>query len=373
MRVLLITLVMVAFPSWEARGAESTLDPAQPYTAGKSKGTTFDLEMVIAVTAPYHTKTLKVWLPVPPSDAVQQVESLAIETFPQTVKPAIAAEAVHGNRFAFFAFEHPEGAQVIRHRLRVTTHELNWHVDAKKVTLPARWPESFTPYLKGDQAVVIDSTVQKQLASIVPQPKNAAHDLAQVMRWASDTLKYDHGKASLAASSLHALESGGGHCSDYHGLCSAFGRALGYPTRVTYGLNLFPKNSPSHCKLEAFLPPYGWVSYDVSETQRLVNAIGKDPKLTDQERASLQEAAYARLQRGFRDNTWLLQTRGTGYDLAPPAAQKVNVVRTIYAEADGVALPEPDPADAKQKTFAWQVGMKIETKTPPKYPFSYPQ
>jgi ATP-dependent helicase HrpA len=33
------------------------------------------------------------------------------------------------------------------------------------------------------------------------------------------------------------------------------GRTLGFPTRVTYGIALFPKNSPSHCKLEALLPP----------------------------------------------------------------------------------------------------------------------
>ena len=44
------------------------------------------------------------------------------------------------------------------------------------------------------------------------------------------------------------------------------GRALGYPTRMTYGINPFPKNSPSHCKMEAFLPPYGWVAFDVSDT-----------------------------------------------------------------------------------------------------------
>ena len=72
-----------------------------------------------------------------------------------------------------------------------------------------------------------------------------------------------------------------GHCSDYHGLCAAFGRALGVPMRVTYGINPFPKNSPSHCKMEAYLPPYGWVSFDVSETQLLINAIKQDKELAD--------------------------------------------------------------------------------------------
>src|SRR5262249_25560590 len=70
-----------------------------------------------------------------------------------------------------------------------------------------------------------------------------------------------------------ALATRGGDCIAYHGLCAAVGRALGCPTRVTYGLHLFAKNSPSHCKLEAFLPPYGWVSFDVSEAQKLVAAV----------------------------------------------------------------------------------------------------
>src|SRR5215471_1952060 len=86
---------------------------------------------------------------------------------------------------------------------------------------------------------------------------------------------------------MEALKDRRGHCSDYHGLCAAIGRALNYPTRVTYGINTFAKNSPSHCKLEAFLPPYGWVCFDVSETQNLVSRIEKDSQLSDKEKAEL--------------------------------------------------------------------------------------
>src|SRR5438552_13914494 len=111
------------------------------------------------------------------------------------------------------------------------------------------------------------------------------------MRWVNHTLTYDHVLASLQASSKHALEHKRGHCSDYHGLCAAMGRALGYPTRVTYGINPFPKNSPSHCKLEAFLPPYGWVSFDVAETQKLLGEIKKAKDLEPVRREQLTRAA----------------------------------------------------------------------------------
>ena len=99
----------------------------------------------------------------------------------------------------------------------------------------------------------------------------------------------------------------------------------------------------------------------MSETQNLINAIKKDAKLDDAKKADLIRAATARLRHGFRDNTWFMQTKGTDYDLAPPAARRVAVVRTIYAEADGVALPDPDPANPKATGFAW---MTLHKYTP---------
>jgi transglutaminase-like putative cysteine protease len=147
------------------------------------------------------------------------------------------------------------------------------------------------------------------------------------------------------------------------------GRAMGYPTRVTYGLNAFPKNSPSHCKLEAYLPPYGWVSFDVSETQNLLGLVTKEPNLEDAQRQKLSNLAKDRLLHGFRDNTWFLQTKGTDYDLSPPASKKVAVVRTIYAEADGVPFPEPDPANNTHTAHTWMTVHKFTPDRVVTYPF----
>lgn len=138
---------------------------------------------------------------------------------------------------------------------------------------------------------------------------------------------------------------------------------------MVYGINLFPKNSPTHCKLEAFLPPYGWVSFDLSETQKQVASIQKDKNLTDEQKADLIAAARRRLKSGFRDNTWMAWTRGTNYELAPKASAPAAVVRTIYAEADGVALPEPDPANSKQQEFSWMTVHKYVADRKVTYPF----
>ena len=73
---------------------------------------------------------------------------------------------------------------------------------------------------------------------------------------------------------------------------------------------------------------------------------------------------------GFRDNTWFLQTRGTDYDLAPPASQRVNVVRTIYAEADGVALADPNPGAKGKTEFAWMTAHEYRPSKSVPYPFA---
>jgi hypothetical protein len=366
--VLLVTLLGLVASARCAVKDAPVLDADLPYQAEKSNPVSYQADISVVVTAPYHTKLLKVWLPLPQTDAGQEAEEKQLSTFPMDVKPRIGKEPTFGNKFAYFEFPHPEGAQIIRHKFQIKVWELRWHLDPAKVAPVKQWPESFARYLRTEQTVVVDDRFRKVAHSVVPQPHGPARDMAAVMDWVDGYMKYDHALASLKASAVHALEDKAGHCSDYHGLCAAVGRALGYPTRITYGINTYPKNSPSHCKLEVYLPPYGWVSFDVSETQQLKNLIRKDPRLGAEAKERLLEAASRRFQHGFRDNTWYVQTRGTDYDLAPPASRRVPVVRTIYAEADGVALPDPDPANVQKREFAW---MTIHQYTPDK-PVTYP-
>lgn len=369
---VLVLSALLTLAGWPAAGKETAKpapDPNRPYQAHKSNPVTYDVDFAVVVTAPYHTKKFKVWLPMPQSDAAQEVAEGGLTTFPMKVTPRVGKEPVFGNQFAYFEFDHPEGGQIIRHKFKVKVWELRWGIDPAKVVSVKRWPAGFDRYLKSDRTVRVDDRFKTLAREIAPEGKNAAQDLAAVMTWLNKNMKYDHSKASLRASSEHALLMKTGHCSDYHGLCAAFGRALGFPTRITYGLNTFPKNSPSHCKIEAYLPPYGWVSYDVSETQKLIGAISKARGLSDDEKKTLVRAATDRLRRGFRDNTWFLQTRGTDYDLAPPAAKRVPVVRTLYAEADGVALPDPDPANPAKKEFAWMTVQQFTPDRPVAYPF----
>jgi transglutaminase-like putative cysteine protease len=350
--------------------AADLLNPELPYQVTRDNDVIYDVDFSVVVTPPNNAKVLKVWLPIPQSDVGQEVSSSKLTTFPLHVEPQLGTEPEYGNKFAYFEFANPAGAQIVRHRFKIKVWELRWNLDADKIKAPAQWPSAFDCYRTGDhQAVVVDDRFTNLVHQIVPQPGNPLRDMSAVMSWVNTNFKYDHADASLRASSVHGLEKHHGHCSDYHSFCASLGRAMGYPTRVTYGINTFPKNSPTHCKLEAFLPPYGWVSFDVSETQRMIDAIKSDAKLDETEKQKLIEAANNRLTSGFRDNTWFCQTRGTDYQLAPAAQKRVPVVRTAYVEADGVALPEPDPANSHKHEYAWMTVHDYRADREITYPF----
>jgi transglutaminase-like putative cysteine protease len=360
--LLLASLALAVDPT-------AKLDPTQPYTAEATDPVTYLVDFRAVVTAPQNTRKLAVWVPVPPSDNAQRVSESKWASFPTDVKPALHTEAVFGNTFAYFEFENPQGGQIITHTFTAKVSELRWNVDALKVEPVAEWPKKFAPFRRGEALIKVDDTFRKLAAEIAAGKSRAGEQLFAVTDWAQQNLTYDHSNTSLVASSEHALTKRRGDCSDYHGLCSSFGRSLGVPTRVTYGLHLFPKNLPCHCKLEAYLPPYGWVSFDVSETQRLVKRIADAKGLTADEKARLTKAAGERFRRGFRDNTWLLMTKGTDYELAPKASGRVPLIGTIYAEADGKPLPTPDPADPTKREFGWMTAHKYTADKPTVYPF----
>jgi transglutaminase-like putative cysteine protease len=329
---------------------------------------TYEVDFSAVVTPPYHTQVLKVWMPIPQTDSFQQISDSKLTTFPELVAPQIAIEPVYGNKFAYFEFQEPLGAQIIRHRFTATVRNARWNLDSSLVQTPSEWPQELAPYLK-PEPIAEAAGFQEVIHSIAPDPKDPTSGLFAAMNWIDKNLTYDHVDASLRADAGHAFTKRHGHCSDYHGLCATMGRSLGFPTRVTYGLALFPKNSPSHCKLEAFLPPYGWVSFDLSETQKMIEAIRKNKALDAATKDRLSAAARDRLMTGFRENSWLLVTKGTDYELAPPATHPVRVVRTIYAEADGEVLPDPDPANKEKREFGWMTVHAFKSDKPVSQPF----
>lgn len=310
--------------------------------AQKSRVAKYQVDFRVAIKAPAGTKKLRVWLPLPNSSDSQQVSQRQITTLPKAISPQIQTEPSFGNTFAYLEFDSPDGAQLITHKFQAELIQLDWNVDYAKVTLPQQWPASFEPFQRRDPRSEEGQQLQQVLAEIETKTNGGSESekLIEAIDWVDRNLSYDHSIASLSADPMHALVHRRGHCSDYHGLCSTLAHSVGYPSRVLYGLHMFSKGSPSHCKLEVFLPPYGWVSYDLSETQKLNLKTAADESMEESRRNELVTAIKNRTLRGFRENTWLQVTQGVGYPLVPAADNPITIVRTIYAEADGKPVDE---------------------------------
>jgi hypothetical protein len=129
-------------------GVKAPLNPTLPYQARRSDPVTYDVDFSVVVTAPARTKKLKVWLPLPQSDAGQEVTASDLSTFPVKVTPRTETEPAFGNKFAYFEYDRPDGAQIIRHRFTIKVWELRWGVEPAKVVGVRDWPEGFSRYLK---------------------------------------------------------------------------------------------------------------------------------------------------------------------------------------------------------------------------------
>src|SRR5262249_60010140 len=88
---LLLPALLAAAAPWPAADDPAPrLDPDLPYQAERADPVTYTVELVAVVTAPQGTRTLQVWLPLPPSDPAQEVTDRTFDTFPVAVAPRVA-------------------------------------------------------------------------------------------------------------------------------------------------------------------------------------------------------------------------------------------------------------------------------------------
>ena len=315
-------LVLLALPA--ARPAAAQV-PAGP------RSRTFVLTATATVPVPpAGTRALELWLPVPHTDASQDVAQLKIDS----PLPYQIVTGAYGNQLLHLrAAAVPTAPLVVRFTAHITRREhLNLRAGGAAPTAarPAK-REKPDPdqarWLAPDRLVPLDFTIKQQAQEVVAQA-GATTDLERaraIYEHVVSTVAYDKtGQGWGRGDIYYACDARRGNCTDFHAIVIGYCRSLGIPARFSIGLPLPAGRGRGeikgyHCWAEFYTTQTGWVPVDASEA-------AKDPG-----------------RRGYffgaHDENRVEFTRGRDLTLTPrQAGPPLNYFVYPYAEADGQPL-----------------------------------
>ncbi len=328
-------------------GASPRVEPFRPVR--KVNPVTYTVRALYVFTPPQGTQFVHFWLVKPHNDAGQQV--LTFHTRPEPTREV--TDPAFGNRLLYFRFPEPDGAITVEYLFRVRAWELFWDLDQKQIS--QKIPTTLPLWTRSEKTIVADDPRIRSLAAeIIGRNADFPTAVFRILLDVIERMDYSHENCSLIASALHALEKREGHCSDYHGFSCALLRSLQIPSRLTYGFKLMSRRSPSHCMLEVYLPPYGWVPFDLAETDKVLTKLEESP-LPAGEKERIRTAILSRFLSGWRPNVWIRHSIGTDIPIQPAVISNPPVIRTAYLAYDDRVVPDPDPANPNALTLGWQL------------------
>ena len=306
--------------------------PATAQTPPAPRSRTFVLSSTATVPVPpAGTKVLDLWLPVPHTDANQDVRDLKIESpVPyKIVKGAFGNQVLHLRLTGDTPATVPTAPLVVKLTAQITRREhLNLRANAptakpvKEKTDPdlARW-------LAPDRLVPLDAKIKQQAEEVVAKTnaKTPLEKARAIYEHVVGTVTYDKtGQGWGRGDIYYACDARRGNCTDFHAIVIGYCRSLGIPARFSIGLPLPAGRGKGeikgyHCWAEFFTPETGWVPVDASEA-------AKNP----------DKRAYFF---GAHDENRVEFTRGRDVALTPKqVGAPLNYFVYPYAEADGKVL-----------------------------------
>jgi transglutaminase-like putative cysteine protease len=311
-----------------ACAALSGFGPAEPSPrAAAPRSRTFVLTSTATLpVAPAGTQALDFWLPVPHSDASQDVRDLKIES----PVPYKMEKGAFGNEMLHLRLAAPPTAPLtVKLTAQITRREhLNLRANAPTAKAVKEKPDpNLARWLGPDRLVPLDAKIKQQAEEVVAKA-GAKTDLEKaraIYEHVVSTVQYDKtGQGWGRGDIYYACDARRGNCTDFHAIVIGYCRALGIPARFSIGLPLPADRGKGeikgyHCWAEFYTKETGWVPVDASEA-------AKNP----------DKRNYFF---GAHDENRVEFTRGRDVELAPKqAGPPLNYFVYPYAEADGKPL-----------------------------------
>ena len=304
---------------------------AAAQTPAAPRSRTFLLTSTATVPVPpAGTKTLDLWLPVPHTDANQQVGKLSVES----PVPYKIEKGAYGNQMLHLRPATPLTAPLtVKLTAQVTRREhLNLAANgpaaaSSKAGKKEQSDPDMSRWLGPDKLVPLDPQIRQQAEEVVAKA-NAKTDLEKaraIYEHVVSTVKYDKtGQGWGRGDIYYACDARRGNCTDFHAIVIGYCRSLGIPARFSIGLPLPAGRGQGeikgyHCWAEFYTKETGWVPVDASEA-------AKDP--------SRRTYFF-----GAHDENRVEFSRGRDVVLKPAqAGPPLNYFVYPYAEADGQPL-----------------------------------
>jgi len=241
--------------------------PAAAEPAAPPKKRTFQFTYAGTITDQKPGQTVRVWLPVPPSNEDQDVAIVTEET-PAAAR--IDREPVYGNRILFFqSLADAEGKVPFKVVYRVTRREVRGESSKETQEDMAR----LARLLKPDAKVPIDGK-PLELLKDRPVPDNQMEAARLLYDVVNNHMRYSkEGTGWGNGDSVWACESRYGNCSDFHSLFISLARSQKIPSVFEIGFPLPEKRGAGdiggyHCWAKFKADGKGWLPVDISEANK---------------------------------------------------------------------------------------------------------
>jgi len=273
-------------------------------------------------------RTARIWIPVPPSNAEQEVK-VVTQQLPGEGK--VGRDKTYGNDILYVEGKAgPDGKLPLKIIYRVTRKEVQG--PSGTVEEPAR----LARFLQPDARVPISGKPLELLQGVnVPEePLAAAKVLYDVvnrhLRYSKDVPGWGRGD------SVWACESKSGNCTDFHSLFASLARSRRIPVQFEIGFPLPEMPGAGevkgyHCWAKFYVAGEGWIPVDISEANKF-------PRLAEYYFGNLTADRVA-------------FNVGRDLELTPRQdAGPLNYFVFPHVEVDG----RPHPPEKQQRTFAFR-------------------
>ena len=230
-----------------------------------------EVELAVTIAAPDDSKDVRVWLPYPTSDSVQDISNVRIKgNFSQS---GIYREKETGNLALYAEWTTPTKDRAITLTFDATGRELiRKDFPAVEPAIPVEIQE----YLKSTRFIPTDGKIREIALSITNDKQKISEKARAVYQWVVENTVRDPDVKGCGTGEVEkVLAQRGGKCADISSVFVSIARAAGVPAREVFGLRLGKKDeedmtSGHHCWSEFYVPGYGWVPADAADVRKIM-------------------------------------------------------------------------------------------------------